>query len=227
MPKTVVKQFEAVLERMPSRLNWTIVPIPFDVARTWGSRGAIRVRGCINGFAFRTSLFPNGRGGHYLLVNKRMQAGGHAGPGSSARFQLEPDTEERIVATSGELDRALSEDRSLRVWFERLSHSTRKYIAEWVAEPKSAPARARRADQMIERLLSTMEAEKELPPLLRIAFHRDPLASRGWELMTPVHRRAHLLGIFGYRAPASRARRLAKTLQEARQYAERAEQRKA
>ena len=226
MPKPVVKLFEATLERMPSRLNWTIVRIPFDAAKTWGSRAAIRVRGNINGFPFRTSLFPTGKGSHYLLVNKRMQSGGRAKPGVTAKFQLEPDAEKRIVATPEELERAFSEDRSLRQWFQRLSYSTRKYISEWVAEPKSAEARARRADQMIERLLSTIEAEKELPPLLRIAFTRDALAFKGWQLMSPSHRRAHLLGIFGYREPASRARRLAKTMQDARQFAERAEKRK-
>jgi uncharacterized protein YdeI (YjbR/CyaY-like superfamily) len=226
MPKTVVKLFEATLERMPSRLNWVIVRIPFDVAKTWGSRGMFRVTGNINGFAFRTSLFPTGRGSHYLLVNKRMQAGGKSKPGENARFHLEPDTEERIVAIPEELERAFSEDRSLRRWFDQLNQSTRKTITDLVAEPKSAETRARRADQMVERLLSAMDAERELPPLLRIAFGRDPLAFKGWKMMTPSHRRGQLLAIFYYQQPGSRARRLAKVMQEARQYAERAEQKK-
>jgi hypothetical protein len=79
---------------------------------------------------------------------------------------------------------------------------------------------------MVERMLSTMDAERELPPMLRIAFGRDPRALEGWKLMSPTHRRGHLLGIFYYREPGSRARRLAKAVQEARQYAERAEQKK-
>jgi len=225
MPKIVVKQFEATLERMPSRLNWTIARIPFDVAKTWGSRGSVRVRGNINGFPFRTSLFPTGRGDHFLLVNKRMQAGGRAKPGMNAKFHLECDTEERIVTIPEELERAFSEDRSLRRWFNQLNQSARKALADLVAEPKSPEARARRADQMVECLLSAMDAERELPPLLRLAFGRDPLAFKGWKLMTPTHRRGQLLAVFYYRQPGSRARRLAKVLQEAREYAERAEKR--
>ena len=55
--KTAVsKRFKGTLERMPGRLGWTIVRVPFDVAKLWGSRGALRVRGEINGFDFRTSL---------------------------------------------------------------------------------------------------------------------------------------------------------------------------
>src|SRR3979409_160623 len=83
-PKT--KSFQAILERGASRLNWVIVRIPFDVQKIWGTRGMLRVKGNINGFDFRTSLFPTGTGGHVLLVNKRMQAGAHAGAGSQASF---------------------------------------------------------------------------------------------------------------------------------------------
>ena len=56
------------------------------------------MRGEIEGFAFRTSLFPDPRGsGHILLVNKKMQAGAHARAGSRVRIVLEPDLEEREV----------------------------------------------------------------------------------------------------------------------------------
>ena len=98
------KSFQARLERMKSRLNWVIVHVPFDVAKTWGARGLLRVKGNINSFEFRTSLFPTGTGGHILLVNKEMQAGAGAGPGDTARFRLEPDAEERVVSVPGELE---------------------------------------------------------------------------------------------------------------------------
>jgi hypothetical protein len=39
--------------------------------------------------------------------------------------------------------------------------------------------------------------------------------------MSPSHRRRHLLGIFYYRTPESRNRRIEKTLQEASAFAER------
>jgi len=77
-PKPVAKSFKAALERMPSNLGWVIARIPLDVPKVWGTRGMLKVKGQINGFAFRTSLFPTGKGYHYLLVNKRMQAGAHA-----------------------------------------------------------------------------------------------------------------------------------------------------
>jgi uncharacterized protein YdeI (YjbR/CyaY-like superfamily) len=215
------RSFRATLERTASRLNWVIIHIPVDVAKLWGTRGQMRVRGEINGFGFRTSLFPTGKGGHVMIVNKRMQAGGKAALGQTALFRLEPDTEVRVVTMPAELTRALAEDGSLRRWYDRLNHSTRNEIAKWVSGVKSPEARRRRADQIAERLMATMEAERELPPILQVAFARDPLARQGWELMSPSRRRGHLLGIFYYREPESRARRIAKALADAAALAER------
>ncbi len=214
-PRPVAKSFKATLERMLSNLGWVIVRIPLDVPKVWGKRGMLKVKGEINGFAFRSSLFPTGKGYHYLLVNKRMQAGAHAAPGHTAQFRLEPDTAERKAVVPAELHRALSEDRSLRRWFDKLSYSMRKWIGDWISQPKSTDARRRRSEQIAERLLATMEAERELPPILKAAFARDPRALEGWQRMSTSQRRGHLLGIFYYRTPDARDRRLAKAIEDA------------
>src|ERR1700737_2183462 len=108
--KSIPKTFRAALERIQSRLGWTIIRIPFDVAKVWGTRGQLRVKGEINGFAFRTSLFPARGGGHILLANKQIQKGADARQGMSAQFRLEPDLEERIAVVPPELKRFLKED---------------------------------------------------------------------------------------------------------------------
>ena len=220
-PGATAKSFDAALERMPGRLGWTIVRIPFDAAKVWGKRGQIKVAGEINGFPFRTSLFPTGRGTHYLLVNKKMQRGGAAVPGSRVRLRLEPDLERRVIAVPAELTQALAQSKRLEKWYAGLSESMRREIAKWVGEPKSAASRARRAGDIAERLMLTMEAERgELPPALEAAFAREPRARAGWEKMPQSARRSHLLGIFGYRSPEARARRLEKAVGEMLRYAE-------
>lgn len=213
--KLAKKSFKATLERLRSNLGWIIVWIPFEVQKVWGSRGRLKVRGEINGFAFRTSLFPTRRGDHFLLVNKKMQQGAAAKEGSTAHFLLEPDTEERTVAVPAELKRILAEDRSFRRWFDALNYSIRKWLVDWITQPKSADARVRRSEQVAEQLLSTMEAEREFPPALKLAFARDPRALEGWNLMSPSHRRAQLIAIFYYRSPDARARRADKVVEEA------------
>src|SRR6267154_897072 len=164
--KPVVKTYSAPLERLRSGLGWVIAYLPFDASDAWGSRGRLKVKGEINGFAFRTSLFPTRDGRHFLLINKRMQKGAHAVEGTVARFRLESDLEERTVTVP-------------------------------------------------EELMSAMEAERELPPMLQVAFARNPRAREGWEQMSDIRRRGQLLAIFYYRTPESRARRLSKVMEEA------------
>lgn len=226
-PKAREKTFRAPLERKPGNLGWTIVKIPFDAAKLWGVRGSIRVQGEINGFAFRTSLFPDGEGNHFLLVNRAMQKGGRAAAGMVANFRLAPDREKPRFDLPPELMPVINQDRALRRYFDGLSPSMRNDIARYVAEPKSAEARHRRAEQLAERLMSAMLAERgELPPLLQAALIRNPAAKRGWELMPPSKKRFHLLGLTAYKSPESRQKRLAKTLEEALQYARKAKQKK-
>ena len=225
MPKAskarpAVKHFEAKLERVRSRLNWIIVRLPFDAAKLWGLRGQIKIKGEINGFAFRTSLFPTREGRHILLVNKQMQKGARAVKSSVASFKMELDREERIVVIPSELTRILSGDRSLRRWYDNLNPSTRNDIFKWVSEPKGAEARSRRAEQIAERLLNVMEAERELPPILQVAFARRPTAREGWDAMSAARRRGHLFGIFYYRTPDAQARRIDKVLDDAEAIAE-------
>jgi len=226
MAKSRAKSFQAPLVRMGSRLSWVIAHVPFDVRETWGAGGRPKVRGEINGFPFRTSLFPTRAGGHFLLVNKGMQRGAKAVAGTVARFRLEPDTEERVVAVPAEMKRIFAEERALGRWFDKLNYSTRKWIADWVTGVKSAEARVRRAEQVAEQLFSTMEAERELPPILRVAFAREPQARQGWELMSATQRRGELLAIFYYRSPEARARRVEKSVQAAVELAEKKARRK-
>jgi len=229
MSPTAAKSFNAVLEPDLTRLRWVIARVPFNPAKAWPVRRGLRVRGEISptkcktgGFAFRTSLFPDPRGdGFVLLVNKKMQAAAGASVGSHVWVRLEPDVEEREAVVPPELTRALKGDRRLPKWFTGLSYSMRKEIGGWVSEPKSAASREKRAEMMAERLLLTLEGETELPPILHAAFLRQPLARTGWEAMTPVQRRSHLLGIFYYQTAEARERRAAKTVEEALRVARR------
>ena len=47
MAKSLVKIFDAPVERDNSPLKWVIVRIPFDAARLWGKRGQIKVPDCL------------------------------------------------------------------------------------------------------------------------------------------------------------------------------------
>jgi uncharacterized protein DUF1905/bacteriocin resistance YdeI/OmpD-like protein len=213
--KLAARSFSAVLERTANNLGWVIIRVPFNVAETWGKRGQLRVQGEINGFAFQSTLFPTRGGEHFLLVNKKMQSGGKTAAGLTAKFRLQPDLAPRPApAASGELLRELSQSKRLLKFYESLSNSARRDIAQRIGEGKHEETRRRRAQQLAERLMETMEAERDLPPMIEMAFRQNPRARERWESMPASHRRRHLLAIFYYREPESRMRRLAKVIDE-------------
>jgi hypothetical protein len=62
-------------------------------------------------------------------------------------------------------------------------------------------------------LYSAMDAERELPPLMRRLMDEQPKSYAGWKKMTPTMRRSELLGIFYYRNLDSQQRRIQKAIE--------------
>jgi hypothetical protein len=77
----------------------------------------------------------------------------------------------------------------------------------------------RRAEQMAERLLATMEGERQLPPVMEAAFRLRPKARAGWARMTATQRRNGLMAVFYYRTPDAQLRRVQKLCDEAERHA--------
>jgi uncharacterized protein YdeI (YjbR/CyaY-like superfamily) len=213
-PKPVSKSFSATLTAAGNRIRWVLVRMPFDSVKVWGVRGHLRVKGEINGFAFRGSLFPAADGHHMLMVNKKMQTGAKVRAGMTAKFRIEPDLEERPAPAAPELDKALRVSRRLLKFFQSLPQVYRRDMARRVADAKQPETRRRRAEQFAEWLMETMEAEIELPPLLQQAFRQNPEASARWQRMTPVHRRRRLLSVFYYKTHDARLRRIDQLMNE-------------
>ncbi|SEG03913.1 Bacteriocin-protection, YdeI or OmpD-Associated [Bryocella elongata] len=230
------REFEAALERAPGYLGWTIARVPFDVHKAFSTMLRLRVKGTIRsrhakgeGTAFRTSLFPvrslseretpDGAGAFFLLVNKAMQRGAGVSAGDMAHFVLEADLGERPAELPDALAALLDEEPGLRAFYDELSESWRREIGKWIHGVKSEEAQLGRCEQMAERLLNTMEAEVELPPLIDKAFRLRPKARAGWAKMTPTQRRQGLLAVFYYRTPEAQQRRLDKLCGEAEERA--------
>jgi uncharacterized protein YdeI (YjbR/CyaY-like superfamily) len=207
MAESLAKTFHVTLLPSGMGLKSSFAILPFDIARAWPGLQVRRVKGEINGFAFQTALFPTPKG-HGFFVNKKMLAGARLRQGDRAEIRLEPDLEQRKETTPEELLRAMKGAAGLRKWFEKLPPGHRRWIAQSIAEPKSAASRQKRAEEMAERLYLTMEGEIETPPILRAAFQRQPQAEAGWKAMTAVQRRNNLFMIFGCRSAEARERRV-------------------
>jgi uncharacterized protein YdeI (YjbR/CyaY-like superfamily) len=218
----MTKTFRVKLEATGTSLHWVIVRVPVDLRKAWPMWKSRRVFGEINGFQFKTALLPGRQGeGFTLLVNKKMQAGAGARAGEVAEIRLTPDLGEVVIDIPVELARILKSDRALKKWFDGMSPSMRKGFTNFIADAKAKETRQKRAEAMAESLMLAMEGEIEPPPILRVAFQKQPEARRGWELMTPTQRKNHLLGIFFSQTVDGRERRAAKAIENCLEVARR------
>lgn len=139
------KKFRAKLLGMGPGKAWTALKVPFKVEKVWGSRARLSVRGTINGFAFRNSIFPDGKGAHFMMVNKAMQAGAKVQPGESVAVSMAPDTAPRTVTVPAVLKRGLAGNAKARENFAAFSYSHRKAYVDFIQGAKQAETRERRA----------------------------------------------------------------------------------
>jgi hypothetical protein len=211
------KKFKAALEPLGDTLGWTVAWLPFNPATAWKKMARLRVTVEVGGEFFRTSLFAGSRlashprsEGFFLLVNKQMQRAAGAGVGALVDFAVAPDLATREAELPDELAALLDDEPGLRKWYDALSEYMRREIGKWVLGVKSGEARIRRAQQMAERLLATMEGERELPPVIEAAFRTRPKARAGWARMTEAQRRSELMAVFYYQTVEARLKRVQK-----------------
>jgi hypothetical protein len=218
----LTKTFRVRLEATGTSLHWVVARVPLDLRKAWPMWKSRRVFGKINGFQFKTALLPGRQGeGFTLLVNKKMQAGAGARAGEVAEIRLTPDLGAVVIDMPVEFAKILKSDRALKKWFDGMSPSMRKGFTNFIADAKTTETRQKRAEAMSESLMLAMEGEIEPPPILRVAFQRQPEARRGWELMTPTQRKNHLLGIFFSQTVDGRERRAAKAIENCLEVARR------
>jgi len=206
----------------PVPLHWITARVPFDMAKVWPEHKSRRVRGTINGFEFRTSLFPEkGTNTFMMLVNKKTRDGAKVKPGETVQITLEPDLDTTQFELPMEFARVLRGERALRKYFSSLTPSMQKGFSYFINQAKAPETRRKRSEQMAEALYLAMEGELEPPPILRAAFQRQPLALEGWNCMTPIMRRNHLLGIFFRQTPQGREQRARMAIDDALRVARR------
>lgn len=142
--------FEARLHRPEGTGTWTYFDIPFSVLEAFGSKGQVRVRGSLNGHAFRGLAMPHGDGSHYVVVNKSIRDVIGVSAGGRMKVRLTADLSPRHVEMPEELQRAFRGHKTARQVFEHLSYSHQKEYVDWILAAKREETRARRVEKALE-----------------------------------------------------------------------------
>ena len=140
-------------------VSWTFLTLPKEVSARLPSRGLASVEGTLNGSAFRATLEPDGQGGHWLKVDRKMREAAGAEAGDVVTLEIAPVAEEPEPRVPADLRKALAAAPKARALWSDITPIARRDWIQWIVSAKQAETRARR----IRNACSMLAAGKRRP----------------------------------------------------------------
>lgn len=134
--------------------SWVILKLPDDASRQLPSRGQVMVKGAINGHPLHTALEPDGRGGHWLHVDKDMQksAGVHAGDTVTLEIASTKEWPEPKIPSDWQA--VLDANSEVRARWTHITPMARWEWLRWIGSTKEPETRKRRIEASCSKLLA-------------------------------------------------------------------------
>lgn len=140
-------RFEAALRRPREPgddSSWAFVVLPDEVSAKLPRRGRTTIEGTINDHRFQATLEPDGRRGHWLKIDRELQAAASAAAGDRVVLEIGPVAKEPEPDVPADLLDALAEAPAARAVWDATTTIARVDWIHWVTSAKQAKTRARR-----------------------------------------------------------------------------------
>jgi hypothetical protein len=127
--------------------SWLFLKLPKQASAQLPSRSMVSVSGTLNGSPFHATLAPDGQGGHWLKVDKKLRESSGAEAGDSVTLEIAPLTpdQEPEPKVPADLRKALASApaKAKDVWSDITPIARRDWI-HWIVSAKQAETRSRR-----------------------------------------------------------------------------------
>ncbi|HWL92254.1 MAG TPA: YdeI/OmpD-associated family protein [Phycisphaerae bacterium] len=134
-------------------LNWTFLTLPKQASSKLPSRGQTTVEGALNGLPLRATLEPDGQGGHWLKVDRKMREAAGAEAGDVVTLEIAPVAEEPEPKVPADLRKALAAapTKAREAWSE-ITPAARRDFIHWITSGKKAETRVKRIETACDML---------------------------------------------------------------------------
>jgi len=133
--------------------GWTLT-LPKNTSAKLPSRGRAMVEGTINSFPFRAALEPNGKGSHWLRVNKTMRDAAGADAVDTATVEIARAGEEPEIRVPMDLRKALEAAPLAQAGWEDITPMARRDWVFSISSAKQPETRRRRIEKACDMLAS-------------------------------------------------------------------------
>ena len=134
-------------------VSWTFLTLPKEASAKLPARGMVSVEGTFNGSPFRATLDPDGQGGHWLKVDRKLREAAGAEAGDVVTLEIAPVAEEPEPTVPADLRKALAAapTKAREVWSD-ITPAARRDFIHWITSGKRAETRVKRIDTACDML---------------------------------------------------------------------------
>ncbi|MBX3351684.1 MAG: DUF1905 domain-containing protein [Phycisphaeraceae bacterium] len=160
-PVRTTIRFSATLHtpREPAGAPWCFLRLPGDASKRLPSRGQASVEGTLNGARFAATLDPDGKGGHWLMVERELREAAGASPGDAVEVEIAPVAVEPEPEVPADLRDAVSASARAKAAWDDITPLARREWIHWVTSGKRAETRTLR----IAKACDMLESGKRRP----------------------------------------------------------------
>jgi|SRR5882672_8528387 len=134
--------------------NWVILKLPKEASAQLPSRGQAMVRGTINDFHFQTALEPDGKGSHWLNVDKSMQKSAKVAVGDTVQLAIESTKEWPEPTIPADIQAALDASPEVQKLWARITPMARWEWIRWIGATSQTETRKRRIEVACSKLMA-------------------------------------------------------------------------
>lgn len=132
--------------------KWSLVVLPKEESAKLSSRGMVMVEGVINGVHFQTALEPDGRGSHWLKVDKKMREAIGAKTGDTLTLAFNQTNVWPEPELPEDLRKALAGDAEAQALWANITSMARWDWIRWIRATASQETRAHRIEVAFSKL---------------------------------------------------------------------------
>jgi Domain of unknown function (DUF1905)/Bacteriocin-protection, YdeI or OmpD-Associated len=132
---------------------WTFLTLPKEASAKLPSRGMTSIEGTFNGHPFQATLEPDGQGGHWLKVDRKLREAAGAEAGDVVSLEIAPVAAEPEPRVPPGLRKALAvaHPNARAVWSDITPIARRDWI-QWIESAKREETRLKRIESACDML---------------------------------------------------------------------------